>query len=80
MASAAERHNASELADQSDSDPGETSARNLSRQERKLYEKHVQKPGDSSTWKYIGLVFLLVVFISFLVFLNRNAQRIEDDI
>lgn len=71
------RHNASELADQTDSDPGEVSARELSRQERDLYRSRAQdqQKAGTSVWKYIGIGFLLIVLVSFLVFLNRNAQN-----
>jgi uncharacterized membrane protein len=71
------RHNESE-ADQSDYEPGETSVRELSHQEREMFK--TRTPGSQgSVWKYIGVAILLVVFISFLVFLSRNAQHIHDD-
>jgi CHASE3 domain sensor protein len=53
------------------------SARELSRQERDLYRSRAQdqQKAGTSVWKYIGIGFLLIVLVSFLVFLNRNAQN-----
>lgn len=74
------RNNVSELSDQSDNE-GEVSARNLSKHERQQFHSRSQeKQAGSSIWKYVGIAILFLIFISFIVFLNRNAQQIGDEI
>lgn len=43
-------------------------------------EKYHDPAPRTSIWKYIGLAVFVIVLISFLVSLNRNAHNIDDEI
>ncbi|KAI6225881.1 hypothetical protein M3Y95_00743900 [Aphelenchoides besseyi] len=65
-----------DLSRHSDSDSGETSFRYLNETERvHRGARSIAQP--TPIWKYVAYLAVAIVLISFLVFLNRNAQNDE---
>ncbi|KAI6241248.1 hypothetical protein M3Y99_00348900 [Aphelenchoides fujianensis] len=63
----------------SDSDEGETSFRLLGEEERvrRSPSAEIRSP---PVWKYAAYFVAALLFVAFLVFLNRNAQAADDDL